>query len=113
MTAPPASPFHLVAEDGPGRPTATPELAELYRGFEKELLVPLWTEIGDLMPTAPNSKAMPHLWRWDHLLPLAERAGELVAVGRGGERRAIALATRRWAAGRSPRRPSGPRSSTS
>ena len=32
------------------------------------------------------------LWRWSTLLPLAERAGELVPVGRGGERRAIALA---------------------
>ncbi|GAA2816831.1 cupin domain-containing protein [Kribbella solani] len=68
------------------------ELGELYRGFERELLVPLWTQIGDLMPMAPQSKAQPHLWRWDQLLPLAERAGELVPVGRGGERRAIALA---------------------
>lgn len=30
--------------------------------------------------------------RWDDLLPLAQRSGELVPVGRGGERRAIALA---------------------
>jgi gentisate 1,2-dioxygenase len=91
-TATPSSPVQLHAVDGPGQPTATPELEELYRGFEKELLVPLWTEIGDLMPTHPRSKAQPHLWRWDNLLPLAERAGELVPVGRGGERRAIALA---------------------
>ncbi|GAB2739878.1 cupin domain-containing protein [Nocardioides pakistanensis] len=89
---PHASPVHLQAVDAPGQPTPTPELEELYRGFEKELLVPLWTEIGDLMPAHPQSKAQPHLWRWDDLLPLAERAGELVPVGRGGERRAIALA---------------------
>jgi gentisate 1,2-dioxygenase len=86
------SPVQLQAVDGPGQPTPTPDLEELYRGFEKELLVPLWTEIGDLMPLHPHSKAQPHLWRWDNLLPLAERAGELVPVGRGGERRAIALA---------------------
>jgi gentisate 1,2-dioxygenase len=67
-------------------------LAELYRGFEEERLVPLWTEIGDLMPEHPRSKAVPHLWRWRSLLPLADRAGHLVPVGRGGERRAIALA---------------------
>ena len=91
-TATPTSPVQLRAVDGPGQPTATPELEDLYRGFEKELLVPLWTEIGDLMPAHPRSKAQPHLWRWDNLLPLAERAGELVPVGRGGERRAIALA---------------------
>lgn len=91
-TAPVPSPVQLVAEDSPSQPTPTPELEALYRGFEKELLVPLWTEIGDLMPAHPQSKAMPHLWRWDDLLPLAERAGEIVPVGRGGERRAIALA---------------------
>ena len=67
-------------------------LEELYRGFEKEQLVPLWTEIGDLMPVSPRSAAVPHLWRWEQLRALAAQAGELVPVGRGGERRAIALA---------------------
>jgi gentisate 1,2-dioxygenase len=86
------SPVQLTAVHAPGQPTPTPELEELYRGFEKELLVPLWTEIGDLMPPHPKSKAAPHLWRWADLLPLAEQAGDLVPVGRGGERRAIALA---------------------
>jgi len=86
------SPVQPRAADEPGQPTPSPELDELYRGFEKELLVPLWTEIGDLMPAHPRSKAMPYLWRWSDLLPLARRAGDLVPVGRGGERRAIALA---------------------
>lgn len=86
------SPVQIVAEDSPDQPTPTAELRELYRGFEKELLVPLWTEIGDLMPPHPQSKASPYVWRWDALLPLAEEAGRLVPVGRGGERRAIALA---------------------
>ena len=68
-------------------------LAELYDGFRQEHLVALWTEIGDLMPASPRSRAVPHLWRWrEGLLPMARRAGELVPVGRGGERRAIALA---------------------
>src|ERR1700758_802668 len=67
-------------------------LEELYRGFEKEQLVPLWTEIGDLMPASPRSAAVPHLWRWEQLRELAAQAGSLVPVGRGGERRAIALA---------------------
>ncbi|MGB2701072.1 MAG: cupin, partial [Candidatus Phosphoribacter baldrii] len=73
-------------------PEPSAELADLYRGFEKELLVPLWTEIGDLMPHTPKSKAQPHLWEWAKLLELAGLAGDLVPVGRGGERRAIALA---------------------
>lgn len=86
------SPVRLSVIDGPGQPEPSPALEKLYRGFEKELLVPLWTEISGLMPLAPNSKASPHLWRWDRLLELADEAGKIVPVGRGGERRAIALA---------------------
>jgi gentisate 1,2-dioxygenase len=86
------SPVRLTAVDAPTQPPKTPELEELYRGFESELLVPLWTEIGDLMPLQPTSSAVPHLWHWGALTALAERAGDLVPVGRGGERRAIALA---------------------
>ena len=59
------SPVRLHAVAGKGQPEPTPELEQLYRGFEQELLVPLWTQIGDLMPRQPQSKAVPHLWRWD------------------------------------------------
>ena len=86
------SPVRLRAVSADGQPAVTPALEELYRGFERQLLVPLWTEIGDLMPVHPRSRALPHLWRWADLRALAARAGELVPVGRGGERRAIALA---------------------
>src|SRR4051812_34443253 len=44
------------------------------------------------MPAQPTPSARPHVWRWKALLQLAERAGQLVPVDRGGERRAIALA---------------------
>ncbi|WP_245266925.1 cupin domain-containing protein [Saccharomonospora piscinae] len=70
----------------------SPELRELYSDFESEHLVPLWTQLGDLMPMHPAPRAVPHVWRWSALHPLARRAGDLVPVGRGGERRAIALA---------------------
>ena len=86
------SPVRLKAVAGPGQPEPTPALEQLYRSFERELLVPLWTEIGDLMPLHPRSKAIPHLWRWERLKELAAQAGRIVPVGRGGERRAIALA---------------------
>ncbi|CAG9269634.1 cupin domain-containing protein [Paraburkholderia caribensis] len=86
------SPVKLKAVAAPGQPEPTSELERLYRGFEQELLVPLWTEIGGLMPKSPRSKAMPHLWRWERLKELAAQAGKIVPVGRGGERRAIALA---------------------
>lgn len=74
------------------QPEDSPELRALYQGFEKEHLIPLWTQLGDLMPMHPKSKAVPHIWKWSNLLPLAEASGKLVPVGRGGERRAIGLA---------------------
>jgi gentisate 1,2-dioxygenase len=64
------SPVRLKAVAAANQPTVTPALEELYRGFEKELLIPLWTEIGDLMPAHPRSKALPHLWLWDALRAL-------------------------------------------
>jgi gentisate 1,2-dioxygenase len=86
------SPVQLRAVEAPNQPAVSPDLEDLYRGFEKELLVPLWTEIDDLMPSHPRSRAVPHMWSWQNLRELARRAGDLVPVGRGGERRAIALA---------------------
>ena len=67
-------------------------VAQLYADFEAEHLAPLWTQTNDLMPPSPASRARAHVWRWRTLHGLAERAGALVPVGRGGERRAIALA---------------------
>jgi gentisate 1,2-dioxygenase len=66
-------------------------LAQLYADFAAADMAPLWTARDDLMPMRPQSAALAHLWRWSVLYPLAQRAGELVPVGRGGERRAIAL----------------------
>ncbi|HCN22003.1 MAG TPA: cupin, partial [Arthrobacter bacterium] len=87
---------HASVAAGQVVPEPTPEeaaaLEKLYEDFESENLIPLWTQIGDLMPMVPSPKAVPHVWRWDDLYPLAARAGDLVPVGRGGERRAIALA---------------------
>lgn len=74
------------------QPEDTAELRALYKGFEEESLIPLWTQLGDLMPMHPKSKAVPHVWKWNRLLPLARASGDLVPVGRGGERRAIGLA---------------------
>ena len=78
--------------DSAMQPEDTPELRELYRGFQANNLNPLWTQIGDLMPSHPRPRAVPHVWRWADLYPLAQRSGDLVPVGRGGERRAIGLA---------------------
>ena len=39
------SPFAITATDSADQPPRTAELEALYRKFESELLVPLWTEI--------------------------------------------------------------------
>ncbi len=57
------SPVRLKAAAGPGQPEPSPGPEEVYRGFERGLLVPRWTEIGDFMPLHPQSKAAAHLWR--------------------------------------------------
>ena len=67
-------------------------LERLYADFAAAHMTPLWTQRAGLMPPSPEPDAVPMLWRWSTLYPLAARSGELVPVGRGGERRAIALA---------------------
>jgi gentisate 1,2-dioxygenase len=68
------------------------QLDQLYADFAAANMTPLWTQRAGLMPETPAPSAVPALWRWSTLYPLAERSGHLVPVGRGGERRAIALA---------------------
>lgn len=69
-----------------------PELEQLYRDFDANQLSPLWTQREGLMPMSPEPAAVPYVWKWDVLYDLARRSGDLVPVGRGGERRAIGLA---------------------
>ena len=40
-----------------GQPEDTPALRELYRGFEQNHLLPLWTQLGDLMPMHPKPRS--------------------------------------------------------
>ena len=94
-----SAPAGASSQTAPGQPDArsaqpdsSPALEALYQQFTAAQLIPLWTEIGDLMPMQPTPRAVPHRWPWRTLLELAQQAGDLVPVGRGGERRAIALA---------------------
>lgn len=78
--------------DNAMQPEDSPELRALYDGFRAHHLNPLWTQTGDLMPRHPKPQAVAHVWKWADLYPLAQKSGDLVPVGRGGERRAIGLA---------------------
>ncbi len=79
-------PFEIVTTDQQAA------LDQLYADFATANLAPLWTQREGLMPEFPQPDAGPQVWRWSTLHELAARSGELVPVGRGGERRAIALA---------------------
>ncbi len=53
---------------------------------------PLWKIAKQLMPEVPLPTTLAWLWKWDDVLPLAKRAGELITLERGGDRRVLALA---------------------
>jgi gentisate 1,2-dioxygenase len=64
---------------------------ELREDMARERLVPLWELEAEIMGLVPKPRTEPWLWRWADLYSIAERAGALVPVERGGDRRAIAL----------------------
>ena len=74
------------------QPEDTPALWQLYADFKDNHLNPLWTQTANLMPPHPRPEAVAHAWEWGALYDMAVRSGDLVPVGRGGERRAIGLA---------------------
>lgn len=80
----------VIADDNPE--LDSPELEEFYGELGEYELSPLWTQTGELMPVQPRPKARPWQWHWQRLRALAERAGELVTIERGGERRVLSLA---------------------
>jgi gentisate 1,2-dioxygenase len=55
-------------------------------------LKPLWKIAKQLMPQVPLPTTQAWLWKWDDVLPLAKRAGELITLERGGDRRVLAFA---------------------
>lgn len=62
----------------------------MYADFSTADVRPLWREHG-LLPKSPRT-ITPYIWRWETIRELAERAGALVGVDRGGDRRVLALA---------------------
>ena len=67
------------------------EFDKMYQEMERSHIKPLWTEEIKILPRTPQPKAVPWLWKWSQLHRLASRAGDLVTLERGGDRRAIGL----------------------
>jgi gentisate 1,2-dioxygenase len=66
-------------------------LDALYADLAVNNLQPLWTQAKELVPFYPKPATLAWLWKWQTLQRLASRAGELVTVERGGERRVLIL----------------------
>lgn len=66
-----------------------PNLAALYTSLCESSLQPLW-ELSGLLTPQPRVQGVPHRWAGKDLRELGARAGELVPVDRGGDRRVLA-----------------------
>ncbi len=64
---------------------------QLYADMKAHSLIPLWSIEEATMPPQPRPATLAWLWKWGDLYDIAQRAGRLVPVERGGDRRAIAL----------------------
>ncbi|MDP3768847.1 MAG: cupin domain-containing protein [Dehalococcoidia bacterium] len=69
--------------------TPTSEAQAFYKELEENHLVALWNVSHSLLPKEPQARAIPHLWRWDTLLPLVKRSGDIATPSRGAERRVL------------------------
>ena len=65
-------------------------LAALYRDAEPRHAEPLWPVLAALSTLEPAPKAVPHVWRYDDVAPLCERAARLVGTA-DAERRVFML----------------------
>ncbi len=67
-----------------------PALDAFYGQLAESELQPLWRQSG-LMPGSPPIADVPFVWRGQTLRRLAQDAGKLVPIDRGGDRRVLAL----------------------
>ena len=67
-----------------------PDLDDFYADIETAHLQPLW-EMSGLLTPEPVVKSVPYRWTASVLRKLAARAGELVPIDRGGDRRVLAM----------------------
>jgi gentisate 1,2-dioxygenase len=62
-----------------------------YEKLHQRDLEALWLVIQRLVPRECETTAVPYVWRWADVYPLALEAGEVWPIERGGERRVLIL----------------------
>jgi gentisate 1,2-dioxygenase len=89
---PPGDVLSVAPSAGDVLPAAVPDGDDLPAAMAAANIQALWDQGPGLMPARPAPRAVPWLWRWQTVLALATLAGRSVPIGRGGERRALAMA---------------------
>lgn len=64
-------------------------LAALYEDMRLENLAPTWRDVQQFMTSEPRASYRPWLWEWDAVMALLARAGDLVTLAVGSERRSM------------------------
>ncbi|MGN6461962.1 MAG: 5-aminosalicylate 1,2-dioxygenase [Pseudolabrys sp.] len=52
-------------------------------------MAPTWKYVSEFVSREPRTSYRPWLWRWDDIIPLLMRAGDLITPERGAERRSM------------------------
>lgn len=74
----------------PTRSATVAERSAFYERLSPQALAPLWEVMKGLVPREPNSKAAPHMWRYQEARKLLIEAGSLLTA-QEAERRVLVL----------------------
>ncbi|NYT68212.1 5-aminosalicylate 1,2-dioxygenase [Pusillimonas noertemannii] len=64
-------------------------LETLHQELEAAYMAPTWKYISSFISKTPKVNYRPWLWKWDDVIPLLMRAGQLITPERGAERRSM------------------------
>lgn len=70
-------------------PMGNDSLELLHEDLAKAHMAPTWKYVADFVSREPRTNYRPWLWRWDDIVPLLMRAGDLITPERGAERRSM------------------------
>lgn len=66
------------------------EMKEFTAMLPSQNLEPLWSRMSDMVPSTPNPRAMPHVWKYKDVFPHLSKAGQIVPE-QMAERRVLML----------------------
>lgn len=91
MTASSENPGNGITANGHGKQAKEIATAdELIKAIKATHTAPLWAQMQQLNPPAPNPRTVPHLWSYDTIRPYLLRAGDLITE-KQAERRVLML----------------------